>query len=205
MEGAAADENGLKKAVKVLRNGGVVVYPTDTLYGVGVALSQPKAILKVFELKRMDPAPLSIVMSGIEMIKEYTMLSGLVLGFFEIFPAGPFTFFLPLREERKKDFPDFMIKEGLVGVRVPVHAIPRRLTECVGPVTSTSANLHGAIPPRNFMEVSLEGADLYLDDGPCLYGRGSTILKEEKGNLRILREGALEYSVIKKYLGEYIG
>ena len=197
-----ADENGLKRAEKVLKAGGTVVYPTDTLYGLGCALNN-EALKRIYELKRMPPSPLSLAMSGIEMIMDYAILPSPARRFLETFPAGPFTLLLPVNDE--KDIPAALVKDGYIGVRIPLHGFSRALAEMVGPIISTSANIHGEPAPSSFDDVKIEGADLYVDDGGCLYGVESTILKVTFEGLEIVREGALSYGTLKEYLEEFNG
>jgi len=161
-----ADENAVAKAAKVLSNGGVVVYPTDTLYGAGGALSHPEAVHRIFTLKNMEPGPHSIIMADREMVEKYAELTPVIIDFLEQFPVGAYTLILPVREEKRDSIPPVLIKDGNIAIRLPDSDISRNIAREVGPFTSTSANLHGRPSPRMFKEISLEGADLYLDGGP---------------------------------------
>lgn len=196
------DEEGLRKTVEVIKAGGTVVYPTDTLYGLGCALND-NTLKRVYEIKQMPPAPFSMVMSGIEMVKEYAIITPVARKFLERFPAGPFTLLLPAKE--RKDIPSSLIQHGYIGIRIPLHRFARALAEMVGPVISTSANLHGEAPPIDFTAVKVTGADIYVDGGRCTYGVRSTILKAFSQKLEIIREGALSHENVKEYLEEYHG
>ena len=185
----------------ILRDGGVIVYPTDTLYGIGASISHPEALERVFRMKEMQQAPVSIILSDRSRIKEYAEISKVTRDFLEVYPAGPFTLLLKVKEHVRKQFPDSIIKNGMIGVRIPLEDFPRKLVEMVGPITSTSANIHGKKAPVRFEDVSITGADLYVDGGTCLYGKPSTILQEEGNKLSIVREGAIDRCLIEHYLG----
>lgn len=201
----ASDPSSVRLAAESLSEGGTIVYPTDTLYGLGASILKAHAVMRTFDLKEMDPAPQSLVMSSLEMAERYVILTDLAREFFGVFPAGPFTFLLPVRDDPEHPVPTVLVREGTVGVRIPLHGFPRQVAALTGPITSTSANLHGGAPPKDFKEVSLSGADLYIDDGSCLYGSPSTILTQEGENLVILRYGALERTVIQRFLGDSVG
>lgn len=205
MRVAGANEAGLKLAVEVLNNAGTLIYPTDTLYGLGASISSEAAVKRTYSLKEMEPAPQSIIMANLEMAGELVRISGLARKFFRLFPVGPFTFLLPLEEEISGTIPSCLVHNGKIGVRIPMHGFPRRLAEITGPITSTSANIHGQPPPKDIKEVYLKGADLYIDDGPCFYGGPSTIITEMGKKLVIVRNGALKRAELERYLGDTIG
>ncbi len=224
MRKAGTDEAGLDQAVDTLGNGGTLVYPTDTLYGLGASIFHMDAVLKTFTLKNMEPTTQSLVMANLGMAEEWVELSDLARKFFTAFPIGPYTFLLPLKdhislapshgslnsftppqESSNPSIPDFLVRDRKIGIRLPLHYFPRKIAERVGPITSTSANVHGGVPPKDFKEVHLPGADMYIDDGQCLYGENSTIITEEGRRLVIVREGALDRRVMKRFLGGNFG
>ena len=195
----------LGMASDILGNGGVIVYPTDTLYGIGASISQPEAVERMYSMKYrmkgMQQAPVSIILSDRSRIKEYAEMSKVTRDFLAVYPAGPFTLLLKVKEHVRKQFPESIIRNGRIGVRIPLEDFPRKLVEMVGPITSTSANIHGEKAPARFEDISITGADLYVDGGTCLYGKPSTILLEEENKLSIVREGAIDRRLIEHYLG----
>jgi len=205
MKTQRADEQGLPKAAEILKKGGIIVYPTDTLYGIGASIFHPDAISRIFDLKNMSAAPQSIIMNGIEMIREYAVISSTIREFLEIFPVGPYTLLIPLKKEKLTVVPDVLVKDGKIGIRIPINEFPRHLASMAGPFTSTSANEHGGPAPKSFNGMKLMGADLYIDDGPCLFGQPSTILMELDERIKIVRHGALAEPVVRKYMEELSG
>lgn len=205
MEVVGTDDDGLSRAITILQNGGIIVYPTDTLYGIGSSIENPLSIRRIFREKKMDPGPLSLIVSNYNMLKDYAKVSPIIEKFLGIFPAGPFTLLLRIKEEQRDHIPEFLVHEDRIGIRIPLHAFPRNLVSHIGPITSTSANFHGERPPEKFNDVVFPGADLYVNDGKCLFGKPSTILTENNNRIDIVREGALEMTVLKQYLGDDLG
>ncbi len=205
MEVVGTDEEGFARSIEILRNGGIIVYPTDTLYGLGSSIDKPQYIKRIFREKRMEPGPFSLVMAGYDMVTEYAEVSPPMKKFLENFPAGPFTLLLRIKDDKRDCIPDFLVHNERIGVRIPLHAFPRNLVSHIGPITSTSANIHGERPPVDFNDVVFPEADLYVNDGKCLFGQPSTILTENEGRFEIVREGALEMPVLQQYLGDNLG
>lgn len=128
----------VRKIVDVLRSGGVVIYPTDTVYAIGCDIMQHKAIQRVAELKGIKPerALFSIICSDISMAAQYTKIGDKVFKFMKKNLPGPFTFILPAA----KGLPSSL--EGLrrtIGVRIPDNRIIRAIVEVLGnPILTTS-------------------------------------------------------------------
>lgn len=200
-----ADADGLRRAIDVLDGGGTIVYPTDTLYGLGASISRRDAVHRTFSMKKMEPSPQSLIMADHEMALRYVSLPDAFGTFLLNFPAGPFTLLAPVLDSARRSIPDVLVKDGNVGIRFPLHEFSRSIARGIGPITSTSANIHGDRPPKDIKEVRLQGADLYVDGGPCLYGAPSTIISEEGDKLVIVRHGALGEDVIKHYVGDLLG
>lgn len=173
-------------AAKLIKKGGVIVYPTETVYGLGALAFREDAVRRIYDLKRRTQTkPISIAVSSIEMIHRIAKLDEKSLDFIRRFLPGPVTVLL----QKKEVVPDFLTAgERLIGVRYPKHDISLKLIGLVGePITSTSANISGEPPPRSPEEVRVE-ADYLLDGGPCTYGEPSTIV--DLADWRIVRKGA---------------
>lgn len=174
----SVDSPAISKAVEVLKKEGVIVYPTETVYGLGADIFSEKAVERVYSLKgREKGKPLSIALSSVSDIEKYADTKG--LGDYMGLPAmefirknlpGPFTVIL----EKKELVPDY-ISRNRIGIRVPEYACVRRLVELAGPITSTSANISGSPPPKSADEVDIK-ADLLLDAGECVYGKPSRVI-----------------------------
>ena len=132
-------------AVKVLNDGGVVVYPTETCYGLGVDAMKSAAVKRVFDLKKRPlDLPLSVIVDSVDMIKQYAFISRDVERLINEYMPGPVTFIV-----KNKLFPPILCGGGnTVGFRIPDHVIALELVKEFGrPVTATSANIHGMPDP----------------------------------------------------------
>ena len=170
--------NDIEKAVKIIKNGGVVVYPTDTCYGIGCDATNPLAIEKIFRIKgREKGKPLPLIASSIEMIEKYVFLDERAIKLFNTFPGIS----VALRK-KGKIIPDIVNKEKLA-FRIPSNEISRRLAELSDkPIVSTSANRSGDPSPYSINEVksslkdSLKEIDLFIDGGVLTKNLPSTIV-----------------------------
>ena len=175
----------LKKASGIIKNGGVVIYPTETVYGIGASIFSDDALNKVFALKkRLPDKPVSIAVSSFEMMRGLVYTSAREERFIKQFLPGPVTVLL----RKKKIVPDILTSgKELIGIRFPDHEITTRLIELAGvPITSTSANISGDAPPKSVDEIKIN-ADYTIDGGIC-DGEPSTVV--DIVNLKLLRKGA---------------
>jgi len=178
------EQDEIERAVEVLKRGGVVAYPTETVYGLGARL-QRAAIERVFSLKgRERTKPISMAVSSLDMMARYVHLDSVARRLIERLAPGPYTFVLP----RRRAVPLELTAGGaLVGVRYPSSTTALFLIERLGePITSTSANRSGEAPPVHWSDVELD-VDILIR-GRCEYEEPSTVI--EVGTLRILRRGA---------------
>jgi len=172
----------------VVSEGGVIVYPTDTVYGIGCILSEVP-VERVYSIKgRVSKSPLSVAFAAIEDIRHYTFLSDEQEDEIERTYRDGMTFLL---KKRKDKVPDF-ITAGLdtVGVRIPDSEVCRRLIRLTGPITTTSANISGFKPPTRVKEADekiLDSVDIVLDAGPCRIGKPSRIV-DLTNNGELLRD-----------------
>lgn len=180
----------LKRAKEVLSSGGVLVYPTDTLYGLGGDARNPKVVERVRKIKRKGKEePFSVILGNLDMVREYAEAEGEREGLavLNLLP-GPVT--LVMKEKIKLP----VAKDGKIGVRVPEHSFMRKLSADLGmPIITTSANRKGKEPPTCIEEVEkgiLEEVDLVLDGGPTMHRKPSTII--DLVERKVKRKGALE-------------
>lgn len=190
------DKNQINKILESLKSGGVIAYPTDTLYGIGSDATNQDAIKKIFEIKGRDfSKPLSIACSSIDMIKKYADVSFDIEKMLQKILPGPYTVLLP-----KKDSISNLLTAGsnLVGVRIPDHILILEIIKQFGkPIVTTSANLSGRPDIVNLEDIGLL-VD-YVVQGDCKYNRPSTIFNPT--SKEILREGA-NVEEIYQILGE---
>jgi len=179
-------EARIANAIEAIKSGGTVVYPTETVYGLGAAALSEEAVMKVYELKRRSLSmPISLAVSSFEMLHEVAHVEQSYMGIITRLLPGPVTILL-----RKKEIvPDVLTAHSqVVGVRFPENRIATRIISETGPITATSANLTGEKPPVYVEEVKIK-ADVIINGGKCKYGIPSTIVDMTKG-MKILREGA---------------
>ena len=188
------DEAVLEEAARCLQDGGLVAFPTDTLYGLGAVASQERAVERLFEAKeRPGDRPLPIfVASAADVDGVATEVSPAARRLMETFWPGGLT--LVLRRHPRFHSPA-LAGGDTVAVRVPAHPVALELLRRVGePLTGTSANLSGRPGPRTAGEVrrQLGGrVDLIVDGGPCPGGVESTVVDCTVDPPRVLREGAV--------------
>jgi L-threonylcarbamoyladenylate synthase len=187
------DDAGRLDAVEVLRAGGILALPTDTVYGIAVALATPGGVERLFEVKGRPPDKAIMVL--VEDVAQVTELVGLppaANALASLWPGG-LTLVLPLR-------PGAELPRGLtagttsLGVRIPDHQIPRYLARAVGPLPTTSANTSGQPNARSASEViaSLgDRIDAVVDGGDSPGGVASTVLDCTTPTVRVLRPGAI--------------
>jgi L-threonylcarbamoyladenylate synthase len=190
----------LDRAAAAIRAGNAVVYPTETVYGLGADALDPLAVGRVFELKgRARTEPISMAVPDIETAFEYTDPTERERAFAEQFLPGPVTLVLA-RGERVPDV--LTAGRARVGIRVPDHEIALALLERVAPVTATSANVSGEPSARRVADLGERiqaGVTAVIDDGETP-GGGSTVV--DVTSEEIHRRGPLA-DEIEAWLGEY--
>jgi L-threonylcarbamoyladenylate synthase len=175
----------LTKAVSVLMHDGIIVYPTETVYGLGADAFSDEAILRVYEAKKRPLAmPVSIAVSDFDMLFAVARVGPEMEPFLNTFLPGPVTVVLPAR----KTVPAILTGgTGLIGIRMPAHDLALQLiAQFDSPITATSANLHGAKDPVTPAECTVPYE--FLIDGGRLAGTPSTVVDLTKK--RVLRAGA---------------
>ena len=184
----ADDGPDLTAAVAALRRGDLVVYPTETVYGLGADALDAAAVERVFAAKgRPREKPVSMALPAVEAVAEYTRPSDRELAFCERFLPGPVTVLL----ERTDRVPDVLVAGGdRVGVRVPDHDLSRALARRVGPVTATSANRSGEPSARRVDDVdpAIRERAVVVDTGGTSGGE-STVVDPAAGEIH--RRGPL--------------
>ncbi|TSD09514.1 threonylcarbamoyl-AMP synthase [Haloglomus irregulare] len=201
MTARPVDDEAVRRAAVRLREGGLVVYPTETVYGLGADATDPEAIERVFAAKGRDrEQPLSMAVPDLDAAAPYVDLTDRERAFAEAFLPGPVT----LVAARTDRVPDTLVAGGdRVGIRVPDHDVPRRLAAAAErPVTSTSANLSGEGSARTVDGVSgsIRADAVVLDGGETPGGTGSTVVDVSAGVVH--REGAA-HEAVARWLAEH--
>lgn len=188
----------LAHAADVLREGGLVVFPTETVYGLGGIATSDTAAKQIYAAKgRPSDNPLIIHLSDPREAEAYAVTSPLYYTLARAFMPGPLTVILP-----KKDTIPASVTGGLdsVAVRCPAHPIANRLISLVGaPIAAPSANLSGKPSPTCAEHVAHDmggRVDIILDGGDCEIGLESTIVKQDGDSLTLLRPGGITYDAL---------
>jgi L-threonylcarbamoyladenylate synthase len=183
----------VEAAVNVLKAGGVIAMPTDTLYALSANAQNAEAVRRVYEIKvREQGKPLPLFVSGLEMAESFGVLNDAARALMRHFSPGALTVVI----EKQPGFESDALAGGsTVALRQPDNAVALAVLDGLGqPLTATSANRSGDADPVSADEVrrQLEGAiDLVIDTGPCAVGVSSTIVDCSGLELRILRQGAI--------------
>lgn len=200
---AGQKDKAFQQALAALRRGEVIVFPTETFYGLGADALEPKAVEKVFTLKGRDPkSPIAVIVADQEMLGEVVAeVPELAQRLMDRFWPGPLTLVLAA----KKGLPAPLLnREGKIGVRISSHPLATRLTRGLGrPLTATSANLSGKRPARTVKEArgyfSAE-VKIFLDGGRLQGVKGSTVAEVREEGLRIIREGEVRLEELERAL-----
>lgn len=198
----AEDPGSPERAAGVLGKGGVIVYPTETLYGIGALVTSGAALERIFEIKgRPKDMPIPVLVRDLEMlgsIAETTPAAERLAGKFW---PGALTIILKVSGELN---PIITSGSGKVAVRISAHPFVNRLFEYIDiPLTSTSANLSGAgnlLKSSYIYETFHDKVELIIDSGNIPASKGSTIVDLAAGSPRIVREGDLSSRKLEEYL-----
>ena len=184
-------ETGLNDCIDALQKGGVVVFPTETLYGLGVDIKNEEAIDRLIDLKgRPSNMPIAVAVSELHQASELVEISEFALKIIENCLPGPITILLPVKDVVNRKL---MAGSHLLGLRFPDQPVTIELLKRFGPITATSANLHGAPAPTTIEPVVNQFGDkvnVYLDSGPCKIGQPSTVIDPSERTIKIIRDGA---------------
>ncbi len=196
-----ATDDAIKKAAAIIHVGGVVVYPTDTVYGLGCAPQIPDAAKKVCVIKGRADKPLPLACADVKEARRIVEFNPVAERLAERFWPGPLMLVLPA----KVDY-SMWVTHGAktLGVRVPDHEVSRKLAKLSGGViVSTSANKSGEKPPNTVGEVMDQvgdKVDIILDGGQSPGAQPSTVLDLSGEHAWILRQGPITADQIKKML-----
>lgn len=202
MEILQASEEAVRRAAAIIRLGGVVIYPTETVYGLGCDPANVDAAKRVCMIKGRVDKPLPLACSDVDVARRLVEFNPPAERLASRFWPGPLVLVLPARVDYS-----IWVTRGArtLGVRVPDHAVARRLAELSGGViVSTSANRSGGPPPTTAGEAAeaLGGeVDLILDGGRTPLGEPSTVVDLSGEEVWILRKGPIRSEQIREALG----
>ncbi|MDQ7018397.1 MAG: L-threonylcarbamoyladenylate synthase [Robiginitomaculum sp.] len=189
-------------ALIALRNGGVIIVPTETVYGLAADASNAIAIKRLYALKeRPHNQPFSLLVADLCMARRYGKFDERAQNLAEAFWPGPLTLIVPLKADAPL-CPLVLAGGKTVGLRVPDHESTRALiSQFGGALAAPSANRAGAPAPTKAKDIAPDiraGAAICLDDGPCQRGIASTLVDVSNDDIKILRQGDLARDAIMK-------
>ena len=188
------DYEKLKEPAKILKNGGIVIFPTETVYGIGANALDENAVKRIYDVKERDlNKPISVLVNDFDMIEKIAKdITDVEYKLMRAFFPGPFTIIL-----KKKEVISDLVTAGLdcVGIRMPAGEIAKKLVELSGvPLATPSANISGNPSGTNLDAIFKdfeEKVDFFINGGESKIGLASTIVKVVDGEIKILREGSI--------------
>ena len=188
------DPDIIQDAAGVIRQGGVIAFPTRCLYGLGADAFNPEAVERIFKIKRRpaEKPILILIDDPVRLKRLVTTVSGTATAIMDRFWPGRVTLVFDARE----DVPDYLTAgTGKIGIRLAGHPVAAALARSLqGPITGTSANVSGRPGCHQIKDLQpevTEQLDLILDAGPLKGGRGSTVVDVTGEVPRVLREGVV--------------
>ncbi|MCS7135234.1 MAG: L-threonylcarbamoyladenylate synthase [Candidatus Aenigmarchaeota archaeon] len=194
------DEILINKALRVLKTGGVIIYPTETVYGLGADATNHSAVNRIFEIKKDKFTPILVAVSSVEMAKKYVWWNKYADALAKKYLPGPLSLLLSLRD---KSIDERIYQGGIkIGIRIPKNEFVLELLRNFGkPITSTSASLPGKKHPTRVEEIDEEvkrKVDLVIDKGECEFKLPSTIVDISSYPPKLIREGVIKFEEIMK-------
>ena len=191
------DNDGIKKVVEIFKNGGVMVFPTDTVYGIGCDPYNENAVKKIYEIKSRDKIKsLPVLAYSIDIVKQIVMMDKLTEKIVEKYWPGPLTLILKLKDQKLKKSLNL---EEKIAIRIPNSECTLKLLKECNLLVGTSANVSGDssfTDPQKCIE-KLKNYDAFVDGGTITSKGESTIIEIENEKIHVIREGALKKEDIK--------
>jgi len=194
------EPRALEQAIASIQRGGVIAFPTDTVYGLGGSLSYPDALERIFEIKVRDrERSLPVLLASPTYLANVTAsISPGLLALARMFWPGPLTIALPALDTLPRQV---VASDNTVGVRVPDHSVALTIAQrCGGAIAATSANISGELPACRSDEIDrglAERIDLVLDGGIAPCGLPSSVIRPEGDTIFVIREGAIPAATLQ--------
>lgn len=187
------EDDKIAYCAKILRQGGLVIFPTETVYGIAADFNNPKAMTRLREVKRRSPdKPFSILVAQKGLIANYSStIDPRVYKLIDRYWPGPLTVIVPA-----------MTDDKTIGIRMPDHAIALKLVqEAHCTLAAPSANIEGHSPPKTCREAlaALDGSvEVAIDGGEAQYGQGSSVVDFTREKPTVIRDGAISQKDVDK-------
>ena len=186
------DDNGIKKSVEIIENGGIIVFPTDTVYGIGCNPYDANAVKKIYQIKsREKTKSLPVLASSIEIVKQISTIDEFTEKIIKKYWPGPLTLILKLKDKNLKKSLNL---EDKIAVRIPNSVCTLKLLNKCNLIVGTSANVSGDSSFTNPQECmkNVKNYDVFVDGGTITSKGESTIIEIENEKIHVIREGALK-------------
>lgn len=187
-------QEDLLRAAKYLKDGQVIGYPTETIYGLGGDVFNHKSIKRIYDLKSRDYGlPIAVLVSDLDMLKDVVVsVPDYVIPIMKKFWPGPLTICFTASANIPKDL---VSNTGKIGVRISSHPVATGIVKVFGrPITTTSANLTDFPPSlcvKHIVKYFGEKVPCIVDSGECEPSRGSTVIDLADDSMRVIRDGAI--------------
>ncbi len=199
------NENELDNCIEVLRNGGIVIFPTETVYGIGTNAYCEKSVEKIYEIKeRPEEKPLSILVSNVNEISKYAIINNsMEEQIIKNFMPGPITIIL---EKRPEVFNYITSGKNTIGIRIPDNKIVLKILEALKlPIVAPSANISGhpsGIELNEILPDFENKVDICIDGGKSELSESSTIVQVVDNEIKVLRQGKILKQDIENILNK---
>ena len=191
------DKEGIEKTSQIIKNGGIVIFPTDTVYGIGCNPYNINSIKKIYEIKSREKIKsLPVLAHSLDIVKEITSIDRFTEKIIKKYWPGPLTLILKLTDQKLKKSLNL---ENKIAVRIPDSKCTLKLLEKCGLLVGTSANISGNSSYTNPDEClkNINNYDVFLNGGTITSKGESTIIEIENDKIKIIREGVLKMKDIR--------
>ena len=186
------NDEGIRKSVEIIENGGVIIFPTDTVYGIGCNPYDANAVKKIYEIKSREKIKsLPVLASSIEIVKQISIIDEFTEKIIKKYWPGPLTLILKLKDKNLKESLNL---EDKIAVRIPNSVCILKLLNKCNLLVGTSANVSGDssfTDPQECMK-NVKNYDIFVDGGTITSKGESTIIEIENEKIHVIREGALK-------------
>ena len=186
------NEESIEKTSQIIEKGGIVVFPTDTVYGIGCNPYNVNSVKKIYEIKsRAEIKSLPVLAYSLEIVKEITLIDKFTEKIIKKYWPGPLTLILTLTDQKLKKS---LKLQNKIAVRIPDSKCTLKLLEKCKLLVGTSANISGNSSHTNPDECikNIKNYDVFLNGGTITSKGESTIIEIENEKIKIIREGALK-------------
>ncbi len=197
------NEDKIGLLAEFLREGKLVVFPTETVYGLGTNAFMKESVYRIYEVKgRKEEKPLSLHIGTLESLEDIVEIDPLTKRLILQFFPGP----INIIAKKKTNIPEWIGKDDTLGIRFPSLPICQKLLRLAKvPIVATSANLSGSKEPKtaeDVIEMLGDKVDAILDWGTVTLGRPSTVVNISGGNIEIIREGPVDRKLLEGIINE---